>query len=120
MIRGKYGELESNNIKEWLPGGVSSMHDFLQTMAPGSYYWNDPRIKRITRLRLLSDPGFPAWDVSYCYGELQDGTPCRVDLPFNQLDKYRVSISKQIVAYAKKDGVYAKGIGILDNVSKLI
>ena len=40
----------------------------------GRVYWDDPRLKRITRLRLLSDPGFPLWDVSYCYGVLHDGT----------------------------------------------
>lgn len=30
--------------------------------------WTSKRLKKITRLRLLSDPGFPMYDVSYCYG----------------------------------------------------
>ena len=81
-------------------------------------YWNDPRLKKITRLRLLSDPGFPAWDVSYCHGELKDGTPCTVTLPFDQLRKKK--INSDIIDYAKRDKVYAKGLGIFDAISTLI
>lgn len=72
---------------------------------------------RITRLRLLSDPGFPFWDVSYCHGIL-DGEHVDVQLPFDQLPKR--AVSKTIVEHAKRDGVYARGIGILDNISTLI
>lgn len=82
-----------------------------------SVSWKEPGLK-VTRLRLLSDPGFPAWDVSYCHGIL-DGRHVDVELPFSQLAKYRTTISKQIVAYAKRDGVYAKRLGILDAISKL-
>lgn len=32
-----------------------------------SVYWTEPGLK-IVRLRLISDPGFPVWDVSYCEG----------------------------------------------------
>ena len=70
----------------------------------------------MTRLRLLSDPGFPYWDVSYCDGEL-DGYHVRVQLPFNQLKKR--NIAGQIIEYAKRDKVFAKGIGILDCISTL-
>lgn len=49
--------------------------------------WNSPYLKNITRLRLLSDPGFPVWDVSYCYGVTTDGKACRVALPFSQVPK---------------------------------
>lgn len=73
---------------------------------------------RVTRLRLLSDPGFPAWDVSYCHGIL-DGKHVDVQLPFDQLPKYKGSITKHIIEYAKKDGVYAKGLGILSCISTL-
>ena len=69
---------------------------------------------RITRLRLLSDPGFPLWDVSYCWGIL-DGEKVRVILPFDQLPKR--GMSRAIVQHAQRDGVYAKGIGILDAIS---
>lgn len=78
--------------------------------------WTEKGLK-VTRLRLLSDPGFPAWDVSYCHGELEDGTKVHVELPFSQLPKKR--ITSAIIAHAKRDGVYAKGLGILDAISKL-
>lgn len=80
--------------------------------------WTDPNLAKIERLRLLSDPGFPMWDVSYCYGRLKDGTACRVDLPFDQLRKDR-KINAQIIEYAKKDKVYAKGLGIFGAISTL-
>lgn len=98
--------------------------------------WTHPGLK-ITRLRLLSDPGFPFWDVSYCYGMLGD-EPVRVSLPFSQLRKRIThvrdpfskrlerlakptapSLAEQIIAYAKKDKLYAKGLGILDCISTL-
>lgn len=82
-------------------------------------YWTDPRLDKVTRLRLLSDPGFPFWDVSYCYGVLKDGTLARVQLPFGQIPKR--GFKRFLVEEAKKEGVYAKGIGLLDsaNHSKL-
>jgi hypothetical protein len=79
--------------------------------------WNDPRLGRISRLRLLTDPGFPMWDVSYCYGLLKDGTPVKVGLPFDQLP--RRGMREAIVKWAKRDKVYAKGIGIFDALSTL-
>lgn len=74
--------------------------------------WSDSRLARITRLRLLSDPGLGFWDVSYCHGELKDGTPCRVIVGFSQLPKRGRMAA--IVAAAKRDGVYAKGLGLFD------
>lgn len=80
-----------------------------------SVCWTAPGL-RVTRLRLLSDPGFPFWDVSYCQGEL-NGEPVTVLLPFSQLPKrgYR----KAIVEWAKTEGVYALRLGILENISTL-
>ena len=80
--------------------------------------WTDPSLKRIVRLRLLSDPGYPAWDVSYCVGELQDGTPVRVQLPFSQLP--RKGMRGAIVEYAKKDGIHAGRLGVFDALSTLV
>lgn len=70
----------------------------------------------VTRLRLLSDPGFPWWDVSYCHGRL-NGRHVNVQLPFSQLPKR--GMLGAIIKYAKEDRVYAKGIGVLDNISTL-
>lgn len=89
-----------------------------QTDRSTRVYWNDPQLARITRLRLLSDPGHPVWDVSYCHGKLKDGTACTVELPFDVVPKGKVSA--YIVQEAKKDGVYAKRLGILSAISTLI
>jgi hypothetical protein len=78
-------------------------------------YWSDPSLARITRCRFVSDPGFPFWDLSYCYGILRDGTPVRVQVPFFQVPKS--GMSRHLVEAAKRDGVFAKGLGLLDAVS---
>ena len=76
-------------------------------------------------LRLLSDPGFPYWDVSYCVGYLGKGFDykVRVSLPFGQIpkgtDKNRVSTKMWLVEEARNHGVYAKGIGLLDGLSRV-
>jgi len=81
-------------------------------------YWNDNRLDKITRCRFLSDPGCPVWDLSYCYGTLEDGTPVDVEVPFTQIKK-RDGISKTILYWAKQDGVYAKGLNIFNAISTL-
>ena len=73
---------------------------------------DDPELKRIVRLRLVSDPGFPAWDLSYCYGQLRDGTYVRVNLPWNQFSKRK--LRRDLVEMCREAGVYGKGLGILD------
>lgn len=79
--------------------------------------WTTPHL-RVTRLRLLSDPGFPAWDVSYCHGTIvTTGEQVDVELPFDQLPKRRMRAA--IVAAAIRDNVYARGLGILENISTL-
>lgn len=65
------------------------------------------------RLRLLTDPGFPMYDVSYCYGTLRNGDNVRVSLPFHQLRKR--TWKSDIIDAAKRDGVYAKGLHIMDD-----
>lgn len=77
--------------------------------------WADRRLAKVVRLKVLTDPGFPYIDVSYCYGELKDGTPVRVDLPFFQLPKR--GARKALIEHAKRDGVFAKGLGLLDAIA---
>jgi len=84
----------------------------------GAVDWSSSQLKRIIRMRFLSDPGFPFWDLSYCHGEMIDGSIVRVALPFYQLKKGR-SIISQIIEYAKKDNVFAKGLGIFNAISTL-
>lgn len=84
-----------------------------------SVQWNDPELKRVLRLRLIGCcREYPFWDVSYCYGELKDGTRVRVDLPDHRLNR---NWKAHLIALAKRDGVFAKGLGILDEdvVSRL-
>jgi hypothetical protein len=73
---------------------------------------SDPRLARITRLRLVSDPGFPFFDVSYCYGVLKDGTHVRVDLPAHQFP--RRGLNRALVEMCQEAGVYGRGLGIFD------
>ena len=83
----------------------------------GHVYWDCPSLAKIERLRLLSDPGFPFWDVSYCYGRTHRGEKVIVCLPFSQLPKRGMRAA--IVREAKRAGVYAKRLGIFDAISTL-
>jgi len=104
--------METFNISDF----TNDFSEYLNSLE-GTVDWTDKRLAKITRLRLLSDPGYPAWDVSYCYGQLKNGANVKVDLPFRQLPKR--GVIGTILKYAKKDGVYAKGLGIFDNISRL-
>jgi len=79
--------------------------------------WTDRDLSRITRLRLLTDPGFPFYDVSYCWGVLHGGTKVEVRLPFDQLP--RKNMRGAIIEAAKRDRVYASGLGVFDALSIL-
>jgi len=83
----------------------------------GHCHWDCPSLARIERLRLLSDPGYPAWDVSYCYGRTHRGDKVIVILPFSELPKR--NMRGAIVAHARKAGVYAKRLGIFEAISTL-
>ena len=61
----------------------------------------------IVRLRLLSDPGYPFWDVSYCDG-LIGSEKVKVVLPFSELPKK--NMKSALYAEAKKTGVFIKGL----------
>jgi hypothetical protein len=61
----------------------------------------------ITRLRLLSDPGFPFWDISYCHG-VRNGRHVNVRLPFSELPKYKMKAA--LYAEAKATGKFIKGL----------
>lgn len=83
-------------------------------------WWDDRRLARITRLRLIgfNSREYPRWDISYCYGQLKDGTEVRVNLPFHDLGR---NWKSDIIRFAQQERVYAKGLGILneDVVSRL-
>lgn len=68
--------------------------------------WTTEGLK-ITRLRLLSDPGFPVWDLSYCHGVL-DGKHVDVQLPFSQLPKR--GMKSFLYNEAKQTGKFINGL----------
>jgi len=71
--------------------------------------WTEPGLE-ITRLRLLSDPGFPMWDLSYCHGVL-NGRHVNVRVPFSQLPKYgKGGVKAALYKEAKATGKYIKGL----------
>lgn len=114
-----YGVNETNGLVD-----ANAFHQHNREHDSGEFvHWNDERLLRVTRLRLLSDPGLPWWDVSYCLGELKpeyaEGgrNVCRVSLPFSQLPKK--GRARAIVEFAIADGVHAKRLGVLDNISTL-
>ena len=113
--RDTYGAKETNALSN----GLAYHRDKTERQHPDHQHgvpWSHPGLK-VTRLRLLSDPGHPVWDVSYCDGEL-DGYYVDVQLPFSDLPKRNVI--GYIIECAKRDKVYARGLGILDNISKLV
>lgn len=80
--------------------------------------WNSNQLKKITRLRLLSDYGFPFWDVSYCHGITHDDVPVNVILPFGQIPKK--GFWEFLYREATKDRVYLKRILNYGDMSFLI
>lgn len=79
----------------------------------------DKRLARITRLRLIGFcRDYPFWDLSYCYGVLKDGTEVRVQLHAGRITR---NWKLDMINLAKEYGVYAKGLGLLDEdvVSRL-
>lgn len=71
--------------------------------------WTEPGLT-ITRLRLLSDPGFPFWDISYVHGIL-NGRHVDVRVPFSQLPKYgKGGVKAALYKEAKATGKFIKGL----------
>lgn len=99
-----YGFIETNSLTE--------EHKRIREEASETVDLHDARLARIVRLRLVSDPGFPLWDLSYCYGRLKDGTYVRVRLPRFQFGKR--TLRTELLAMCREAGVYGKGLGIFD------
>jgi hypothetical protein len=107
-----YGVYETNGITE-------EGHKFREEIDRSRNIWiDDPELARIERLRLISDPGFPVWDLSYCWGVLKDGTKVTVKLTRSQFGKR--TLKAELIEMCKELGVYAKGLGLLEecNISK--
>jgi hypothetical protein len=61
----------------------------------------------ITRFRMLSDPGYPFFDISYVHGVL-NGKHVNVQVPFSQLPKR--GMKAFVYNEAKATGKFIKGL----------
>ena len=88
--------------------------------------WRSKNLLRWTRIRLLSDPGYTGWDISYIYAQLTDGSVVRCsyfDLPglngdFVLPKPLRLWKAAAIVE-AESAGIYLTGTGLWDALSTL-
>lgn len=105
----RYGVREDNPLA--LAPYTSEEVDYTETVQ-----LSDPRLVRIDRLRLLGDSdgwAYPFLDLSYCWGTLRDGRHVPVQLPISRFPKR--GLKKALVEMAKAEGVFAKGLGLLDD-----
>ena len=67
---------------------------------------------QIVRVRMYRENGIT--DFGYIYGELPDGTPVRIsDIPGAEY----APATAILIDWAKSEGVYAKGIGLLNQLN---
>lgn len=105
----RYG-VQSTNVVDPAAWG-----EFLDSVK-GSCSLTDPKLVKIVRLRLLTDAGFPWWDISYCYGQLADGTYVSVSLMgIGQLRKARGGYRAHLVEIFREAKRYGRGMGIFDD-----
>ena len=113
-----YRVREANNI-----AGADYDHTAVD-YSVGNVPLADPDLVRIDRIRLLTDPGLPFYDLSYCWGTLRDGRHVRVDLGRYQFARRprgtaqkgsHASLRGQLVQCAKDAGRHAKQLGMLDD-----
>ncbi len=113
-----------NNLDSLYDTAIRYGVDFTGTLVYGTYHelvdhtdqytlWDVQQAGgKITRLRLLSDYGCPFWDISYCHATLPDGRIVPVQVTSNTI--WKKSIKGSLIEWAKLEGVFAKGIGLLD------
>lgn len=103
---------ETNPISDF--GGHKA---FKVDHAAGYFPLSDQRVVQIVRLRLIGAcRDYPWWDVSYCYGRLDDGRLVNVDLGEHDI---RRTWRPHLVELCKDAGRYGVGLGIFDAVSTL-
>jgi hypothetical protein len=89
----------------------------------GRPIWAQPRFARFLRVRLLSDPGYPNWDLSYAFAEMIDGSIVRLfadDVPGGRYGFRKRSWKKDAVEEAKRWKVFLKRTEFFDAISTLI
>lgn len=101
----RYGVQETNPL--WASEATHENVDYDEYCTLG-----DPRLARVVRLRLLTEPGYPYYDISYCYGQLKDGRYVRLSNAPMSLP--RRNTKGALIQWAKEEGAFAKGLGLLD------
>lgn len=104
--RNVYGATETNGL-------VNAQEEINKVDFSRNVWLDDPDLVRVTRLRLISDPGFPVWDLSYAWGEMKDGSVVHLRFPVNQFSKRH--LKADLIDMARSMGVFAKGLGLLDD-----
>lgn len=101
----RYGVQETNPL--WASEATHENVDYDVFVTLGS-----PEVKRVVRLRLLTEPGYPYYDISYVYVELKDGRYARLSNAPMHLPRRNTKAA--LIAWAKEEKAYAKGLGLLD------
>lgn len=102
----RYGVDETNPL--WMSEATHENVDYsIDT------WLGDPQIARVVRLRMLTEPGYPYMDISYCYVQMKDGRYARLGGHIPTLRKGRF-LKVDLIAWAKEEKVFAKGLGLLD------
>lgn len=103
-----YGANETNSL--WMSEVTHHTIEVHTTLS-------DPDLQRVTRLRLLTDPGCPFFDISYCYGVMKDGRHARIEGGFMPQSLRRRNLKGDLIAWAREEGVNAKRLGLLDDAN---
>lgn len=71
---------------------------------------------KVTRLRMLTERGYPYMDISYAHGTLPDGRIVPINLAGADRLRRR-NLKGDLIEWAKREGVFAKRLGLLDEAN---
>jgi hypothetical protein len=112
----------SKNFEERGPQDGRPSIDSVSNFNDGRPIWAEPSFARFLRVRLLSDRGYPNWDLSYAFAEMIDGSIVRLfesDVPGSRYGFRKRSWKKDAIEEAKRWNVFLKPTGFFDAVSTL-
>lgn len=108
--RNRYGAFESNGLVDGAAYHAQVDYTRLWSLAEVAEAKG-----HITRVRLLAEMigGVRRVDVSYIHATLGNGETVNVSNGLDNLTPIR-ELKKEMIEWAKREGVYAKGLGLLD------
>ena len=104
-LAARYGVIETNGL-------VDGYHDTVDYTEPYTLADLAAEGGKVTRLRMLTERGYPYLDISYAHGTLPDGRTVPLVIPAATCPG--AAPSALIIEWAKAEGVYAKDLGLLD------